>query len=137
MSSEFDFMFLSYVRKDDFERAENDTYMSSTYKISAEVGVDKAAGPLKVEAKLAGGVELEFGREGIEDLLLIGEAKVGAGTNVLDENEETGSTGIGIAGKDALTTTVEAGVEGRISIITGKGSVSGTGVLKDIKMADW
>jgi tetratricopeptide (TPR) repeat protein len=137
MTSEFDFMFLGYVRKDDFERAENDTYMSSTYKISAEVGVDKSAGPLKVEAKLAGGVELEFGRGGIEDVLLIGEAKVGAGTNVLDENEETGSTGIGIAGKDAFPTTVEVGAEGRISIITGKGSVTGTGILKDIKMADW
>jgi len=32
---------------------------------------------------------------------------------------------------------VEAGVEGRISIISGKGSVSGTGILKGIKMADW
>lgn len=137
MTSEFDFMFLGYVRKDDFERAENDTYMSSTYKISAEAGVDKAWGPLKVEAKLAGGVELEFGREGIQDVLLIGEAKAGAGTNVLDENEETGSTGIGIAGKDAFPTTVEVGVEGRISIITGKGSVSGSGVLKDIKLAEW
>jgi len=137
MTSEFDFLFLSYVRKDDFERAEGDTYTSSTYKISAEAGKDLKAGPLKVEAKIAGGIEFEFGREGIEDVALIGEVKVGAGTGIMDEDKKSGSPGIGIAGKDAFPTTVEAGVEGRISIISGKGSVSGTGILKGIKMADW
>ncbi len=137
MTSEFDFMFLNYVRKDDFDRAEGDTYISSTIKISAEAGEGREAGPLKVEAKIGGGVELEFGRQGLEDISLIGEVKGGIGTGVLDENEKLGTTGIGIAGKDAFPTTVEAGVEGRISIITGKGSVSGSGILKDIKMAEW
>ena len=137
MTSEFDFMFLNYVRKDDFERAEGDTYVSSTFKVSAEVGKDESAGPLKVEAKVGAGIELEFGRQGIEDVTLIGEAKVGIGTNVLDENEETGATGIGIAGKDAFPTTVEAGVEGRISIISGRGSVDGSGILKGIKVIEW
>ncbi len=137
MTSEFDFMFLNYVRKDDFERAEGDTYISSTYKISAEAGKDLKAGPLKVEAKAGGGIELEFGRQGLENVSLIGEAKVGAGTGILDEDEKSESPGIGIGGKDAFPTTVEAGVEGRISIISGKGSVSGTGVLKDIKITEW
>ena len=137
MTSEFDFMFLNYVRKDDFERAEGDTYISSTFKISAEAGKDLKAGPLKVEAKLGAGVELEFGRTGVEDVTLIGEAKVGVGTGVLDEDEEMGTTGIGIAGKDAFPTTVEAGIEGRISIISGRGSVSGTGVLSGVKMPEW
>lgn len=137
MKSEFDFMFLNYVRKDDFERAEGDTYISSTYKISAEAGKDLKAGPLKVEAKAGGGIELEFGRQGLENIELIGEAKVGAGTGILDEDEKSESPGIGIAGKDAFPTTVEAGVEGRISIISGKGSVSGTGVLENIKITEW
>jgi tetratricopeptide (TPR) repeat protein len=137
MTSEFDFMFLNYVRKDDFERAEGDTYISSTIKISAEAGKDLKAGPLKVEAKIGGGVEFEFGPQGIEDVALIGEAKVGAGTGIMDEDEKTGSPGIGIAGKDAFPTTVEAGVEGRISIISGKGSVAGTGILKGINITEW
>lgn len=136
MTSEFDFMFLSYVRKDDFERAEGDTYIGSTCKLSAEVGKELEAGPLKVEAKVGGGIELEFGTLGLEDVVLIGEAKVGAGTGVLDEKKETGSPGIGIIGKDAFPTTVEAGVEGRISIISGKGSASGTGILKDVKITE-
>jgi hypothetical protein len=137
MTSTFDFMFLKYVRKDDFERAENDTYISSTYKISAEAGVDKKWGPLKVEAKIGGGIEFEFGRQGIEDITIIAEAKVGAGTGILDEDEKTDSPGIGIAGKDAFPTTYEAGVEGRISIISGKGSISGTGVLENIEITKW
>ena len=137
MTSEFDFMFLNYVRKDDFERAEGDTYVSSTFKVSAEVGKDESAGPLKVEAKVGAGIELEFGRTGVEDVTLIGEAKVGIGTNVLDENEETGATGIGIAGKDAFPTTIEAGVEGRISIMSGRGAVKGTGILESIKVIEW
>ena len=47
------------------------------------------------------------------------------------------ATGIGVAGKDAFPTTVEAGVEGRISIISGRGSVDGSGILKDIKVTEW
>ena len=137
MTSKFDFMFLNYVRKDDFERAEGDTYISSTYKLSAEAGEDFKPGPLKIEAKIGGGIEFEFGRQGLQDVTLIGEIKAGVGTGILDEDEKTKSTGIGIAGKDAFPTTVEAGVEGRISIISGKGSVSGTGVLEDIKITEW
>jgi tetratricopeptide (TPR) repeat protein/arsenate reductase-like glutaredoxin family protein len=130
MTSEFDFLFLRYVRKDDFERAEGDTYISSTYKISAEAGKDLKAGPLKVEAKVGAGIELEFGPQGIEDVTLIGEVKVGAGTGILDEDDKSGSPGIGIAGKDAFPTTVEAGVEGRISIISGKSTIEPSGIFK-------
>ena len=137
MTSEFDFMFLEYVRKDDFERAEGDTYISSTYTISAEAGKELKAGPLKIEAKVGAGIEFEFGRQGLEDVILIGEAKVGVGTDVMDANEKSGSPGIGIAGKDAFPTTVEAGVKGRISINSGKVSVSGIGILENIKMAEW
>jgi tetratricopeptide (TPR) repeat protein len=144
MTSEFDFMFLSYVRKDDFERAEDDTYTGSTIKISAEAGKDLKAGPLKVEAKIGAGVEFEFDREGVKDVNLIGEIKVGAGTHVLDEykappgkSDALDRDGIGIGGKDAFPTTIEIGAEGRISIITGHGRIVGTGVLKDIKITQW
>lgn len=137
MTSTFDFMFLNYVRKDDFERAEGDTYISSTYKISAEAGIDKQVGPLKVEAKAGVGFEFEFGPKGIEDVTLIGEVKVGAGTGIMDEDVKSGSPGIGIGGKDAFPTTVEVGVQGRISIVSGKVSVSGTGLWENIKMGEW
>ena len=137
MTSKFDFMFIKYNRMDDFQRAEGDEYIASTLAISAEAGKDIKAGPLKAEAKLGVGIELEMDRSGVKDVSLIAEAKAGAGTNVLDENESTESPGIGLMGKDAMPTTVEAGVEGRISLISGKGSVSGTGVLTGVKMSEW
>lgn len=133
MTSEFDFMFLKYVRKDDFERAEGDTYISSSYVISAEAGKDQSLGPFKVEAKIGVGIEFDFGRAGLEDVVMIGEVKAGLGTNVLDENIKTGSEGIGIIGKDAIPTTVEVGIEGRISIVSGKVSGGLTGLLQNIK----
>lgn len=144
MSSELDFMFLQISRKDDFDRAEGDNYLSSTVRLSAEIGKDISAGPLKAEAKLGGGVEVAMGRNGVEDVVLIAEAKLGAGLNVLDEYEApAGSTGkydrpgIGIAGKDVFPTTVEAGLEGRVSILSGQGNVSGTGALSGIEVIAW
>lgn len=137
MTSELKLKFIEYTRYDDFERAEGDTYISSTVKVSVEKGFDdlKAEyGPLKVEAKVGAGLELEMDRGGIKDIILSGEAKIGAGHNVYDEGlEEMGSIG----GKDIEDTTIEAGVEGRISLISGKGSVGGTGKLEGIKIASW
>ena len=42
------------------------------YKLSAEAGEDFKPGPLKIEAKSGGGIEFEFGRQGLEDVTLIG-----------------------------------------------------------------
>jgi tetratricopeptide (TPR) repeat protein len=144
MTSEFDLMFLKYTRKDNFERAEGDTYVGSTIKISAEIGKGLEAGPLKAEAKLGAAVELEFDSEGVKDIILIGEAKLGAGTSVMDEykappgiSDVLDRDGIGLAGKDAFPTTMEVGVEGRISLISGSGSVKGTGVLDKVTISSW
>ena len=137
MTSKFNLKFVEYTRYDDFERAEGDTYTGSTIKISVEKGFEKLKfekGPLKVEAKIGASVEFEFDREGVKDVILSAEAKAGAGHNTLDKGiEEHGSIG----GKDIVDTTVEIGVEGRVSIISGRGSVSGTGVLSGIKIAEW
>ena len=72
MYTKLDLKFVEYTRYDDFERAEGDTYMKSTIKISAEIGKGKNAGPLKVEAKAGVGVEVEMDRTGVKDISLIG-----------------------------------------------------------------
>lgn len=137
MESKLDLKFIEYTRFDDFEREEGDTYMGSTLKLSVEKGFDAAkaeAGPLKVEAKVGASVEMEFDREGVKDVILSAEAKVGAGHNTLDKGLEEGGS---IGGKDVIDTTVEAGVEGRISLISGHGTVTGTGVLSHVKITSW
>jgi hypothetical protein len=137
MTSKLNLKFAEYTRYDDFNRAEGDTYMSSTIKISAEKGFDKLTyknGPLKVEAKVGASIEMEFDRQGVKDIILAVEAKAGIGNNTLDEGLEAGGN---IEGKDVIDTTVEIGVEGRISILSGKGSVKGTGKLENIKITEW
>ena len=137
MTSKFNVKFLEYTRHDDFERTEGDTYTGSTVKFSIEKGFDELkgdAGPLKVEMKVGAGVEFEFDREGVKDVILSVEAKAGAGHNIADEAlEEEGSIG----GKDVIDTTVEIGVEGRISIISGHGQISGTGMLESLTISEW
>ncbi len=91
-------------------------------------------GPLKVEAKVGAAVELELDRTGIKDVILSGEAKIGVGHNLYDEElEKSGS----IAGKDVIDTTIEAGVEGRISLVSGHGRIGGTGKLEGLKITEW
>lgn len=137
MTSKLNVKFLEYTRYDDFERAEGDTYISSTVKVSVEQGFDKLKwekGPLKLEAKVGASIELEMDRSGVKDVTLGAEAKVGAGHNLYDEGlEEKGSIG----GKDLVDTTIEIGMEGRVSLISGHGSVGGTGKLEGIKITEW
>ncbi|MFT4019675.1 MAG: hypothetical protein QM668_22115 [Agriterribacter sp.] len=136
LTSTFDVKFLQYTREDDFERAEGDTYISSTIKISAEksLGDKIEKGPLKVEAKIGAAIEIEMNRQGVKDVKLTGEVKVGAGFNVNDKGmEEHGS----IAGKDVQDMTIEAGIEASISIMSGQVNVYGTGELKGITVTNF
>ena len=137
MTSKLNVKFLEYTRYDDFERAEGDTYIGSTVKVSVEKGFDKLKwekGPLKLEAKVGVSVELELDASGVKDLILSAEAKMGAGHNLYDKGlEKKGSIG----GKDVVDTTIEVGVEGRVSLISGQGRVGGTGKLEGIKITEW
>lgn len=138
MTSKLNLKFVEYTRYDNFTRAEGDTYTGSTIKVSVEKGFEELKwekGPLKVEAKVGASIEMEFDREGIKDINLAVEAKAGAGHNVLDEGLE--EEGASIGGKDLIDNTVEIGMEGRISILSGKGSIKGTGKLENITVIQW
>jgi hypothetical protein len=138
MTSKLNLKFVEYTRYDNFTRAEGDTYTGSTIKVSVERGFEELKwekGPLKVEAKVGASIEMEFDREGIKDINLAVEAKAGAGHNVLDKGLEKEEASIG--GKDLIDNTVEIGIEGRISILSGKGSIKGTGKFENITVMNW
>lgn len=130
LTSTFDAGFIKYVRKDDFERAEGDTYISSTVKVSAQTGKSHTEGPVKVGGSIGGGVEVEIDRSGVKDIVLVGEVKGSIGTDILDK-EVPGKV------KGKIERSVSIGVEGRISIMSGQGSVSGTGALKGITIINF
>jgi hypothetical protein len=138
MTSKLNLKFVEYTRHDDFERAEGDTYVSSTVKVSVERGFEEAKwnkGPVKLEAKVGASVEMEFDRDGVKDVILGVEAKAGIGHNVLDDGLEEHAGTIG--GKDVIDSTVEVGVEGRVSIISGHGNIGGTGKLEGVNLVKW
>jgi len=137
MTSKLNLKFVEYTRYDNFNNAEGDTYMSSSIKISVEKGFEKLKieeGPIKVEAKVGGSIEFEFDRSGLKDINLSVEAKAGLGHNMFDGKTEIDGS---IGGKDVIDTTIEVGLEGRISLISGKGSVKGTGKFESITVAEW
>lgn len=128
MTTEIDVDFFEYTRKDDFERAEGDTYVSSTIKISAKkkLGDEIEIGPVKVEASAGVGVEIERDRKGTKEVTLRGGVNVTANTDVIDDKAP---------GKGTIERSISIGVEGRIGIISGQGSVSGTGILSGVTIA--
>ncbi|MCP9752816.1 M48 family metallopeptidase [Ferruginibacter sp. HRS2-29] len=125
---------IEYTRYENFERAEGDEYVESTLKIAIEKGDGLHKGPLKAEAKIGAAIEFEFDRGGVKDVIASVEGKVGIGHNVLDEGLEAGGN---LGGKDVWDTTVEIGVEGKIGLISGRGSIGGTGKLEGIKLLEW
>ncbi|HRN78659.1 MAG TPA: hypothetical protein PKY29_01205 [Ferruginibacter sp.] len=130
MTTEIDLDFFKYVRKDDFERVEGDTYVSSTIKVSAKkkLGPDKEMGPVKIGAEAGVSVEIERDRKGTKEVTIIGKVEISAGTDVIDDNAP---------GKDNIERNITIGVEGRIGIISGQGTVSGTGVLSGVTIIEF
>ena len=89
-----------------------------TTGIEAGVGVSK--GPVKAGAKVSEAVEVEIGSKGIGDINMVTKAEANVGVK------------LGPIGK-----SVEIGVQDRVSIISGHGSVTGTGALSGVKMSQW
>ena len=131
MMTDFD---LVYLKGSLEENLAHGTYHGEV-EIRGEAGEDPATfGPLQMGAKLEAGVGVKFGNEragvkfsegGIEDVFVFGEAGIGAGPNEnLSHNLDLPITPLPYI----------ASLEGRISLITGNGSVSGHGALSGISI---
>lgn len=90
-----------------------DNFKDQFMNCSVEVGISKSVGvergPLKAEASVGAGLGMEFDRSGLKDVVI----KAGAGV----------SAGAGPA-------SVEAGMEGQISLISGASTLEGRGILQ-------
>lgn len=82
-------------------------------------------GPVSVEVSAEAGIGIEIDRSGISDLYVTVEGKAEVGTNAIEKTGEQSEMG-GLGVKDA---TIGAGVIGRISLISGKTSIEGSGIL--------
>jgi hypothetical protein len=116
MTTTLDAKFLKLNLKQDMDKETfGDQFMNCTVEVKAKIGSDKMnMGPIAVGAKAEAGMGVEIDRSGVKDVYLIGGVKAQAG--VIDTKIGTG-----------------AGIEGRISIISGQSSVNGTGIFKGLK----
>ncbi len=120
------------------------TDWKTVIKAGTELGVGGSLGPLKAEATIGSGIEIEIDPSGVTDVNIVSkanaeigiEAPKSAGKEGVDEliNQGVGYVNDGL-GK--LDTTVEIGVESRTSLISGRGSLSGTGILSGAIMSGW
>lgn len=108
-----------------------ESYLGCTVALNAEMGLKELdKGPVRLEAKLAGSLEFEFDRTGLSDIRVSVEGKAGLGNTLIPEAEEKAEIEQGIWGNDFLNRSIEIGVKGTISLISGQTAIAGTGVLE-------
>jgi tetratricopeptide (TPR) repeat protein len=136
ITTELDIGFLKLGLKQNMDKLTfGDQFISATVEAGVEVGKETKLGPLTVGATGGARVGIEIDRTGITDVYIVGGVSAGVSTTVISDATKalemsTSELGTSLPVKDI---SVEAGVEGRISIISGKGSMGGTGILKGIK----
>lgn len=104
---------------------DKETFGDRFMSCSVEVGIGTSAGvnvgPLKAEASIGAGLAAEFDRNGLTDLVVKTSAGVSAGSDIITDGS--------IAGVGVSDLSLEVGVKGQISLISGKSSVESTGLL--------
>ncbi|MFV0606658.1 MAG: hypothetical protein ACK5NK_12530 [Niabella sp.] len=86
-----------------------DSFENCTVSIGPKIGAGGKLGPLEASASAGVGADIEIDRTGVTDVVLTGGVEAAAG--------------VGAAG-------ASAGMEGRMSLNSGAGSINGTGIFK-------
>jgi tetratricopeptide (TPR) repeat protein len=142
LTTTLDLKFLKLGLKQDMNKETfNDQFMSGSVEVGAGMGIgSREAGPLKVEASVGASIAMEFDRTGVTDVILKGAAGVSAGTNIVNPASEALGVSVNTELKDGEASDVgaindlqiEVGVKGQISLISGKSSAEGTGMLEGL-----
>ncbi|QIL37936.1 hypothetical protein G7074_00725 [Pedobacter sp. HDW13] len=121
LTTEFNALIIGVKLNQDLDHAGfGDSFKSCTVSIGPKTGVDVRMGPVEASAKVGGGVDVEIDRTGVKDVVIKGsvEAEASLPTPGMPEPGQIGNP-----------VTASAGMEGRISLNTGAGSVQGTGIF--------
>jgi tetratricopeptide (TPR) repeat protein len=144
LTSTLDLKFVKLGLKQDMNKETfNDQFMSGSVEVGAGMSVgSRNAGPLKVEASVGASIAMEFDRTGVTDVILKGAAGVSAGTDIVKPASDALGVSVNTELKDGEAgdvgaindLQVEVGVNGQISLISGKSSAEGTGMLKGLSI---
>jgi tetratricopeptide (TPR) repeat protein len=122
LTTEFNALFIGVKLNQDLDHAGfGDSYKSCTVSIGPKTGVGGKVGPLEASVNVGGGFDVEIDRNGaISDVVVKAGAEIEAGLHN-PGIKDTGALGTAAAGS--------AGVEGQVSLISGAGSIQGTGIF--------
>jgi tetratricopeptide (TPR) repeat protein len=125
MTTQLDLKFIKLGLKQDMNKETfNDQFMSCSVEVGVSAGAGIKNGPLKAEASVGAAVGVEFDRGGLKDVVVKVNAGVSVGTDVI----EGGSmAGVGVGDLSA-----DAGVQGQVSLISGKSFTESTGLLQEV-----
>jgi hypothetical protein len=98
-----------------------DQFMTCSVEVGAGVGTGVNVGPLKAEAYAGGSVGAEFDRNGVTEVIVKVSAGASVGTDIIKDGSMAG-VGVG-------DLSVDVGVTGQMSLISGRSSVESTGLL--------
>lgn len=129
-TSELDLSVIKFGLKQDLDKETfADQFMSCNEEVGAKAGKEVKAGPLSVEASAGARIGLEIDRTGVKDVYVTGGVKAGAGTNIIGAGSEAAGTPSSMIGVGVSDLSIDGGVEGRISLVSGRGSIYGTGIF--------
>ena len=130
-TSELDLSVIKLGLKQDMDKETfADQFMGCNVEIGAKVGKDVKLGPLGVEVSAGARIGIEIDRTGVKDVYVTGGVKAGVGTTIIGEASEALDTPSSMMGRGVSDLSIDGGIEGRISIISGKGSIYGTGIFE-------
>ena len=125
MTTELDLKFVKLGLKQNMDKETfNDQFMSCSVEVGVSAGAGIKNGPLKAEASIGAAVGAEFDRNGLKDVVVKVNAGISAGTDMIE--------GGSMAGVGVSDLSADVGVQGQVSLISGKSSVESTGLLQGV-----
>jgi tetratricopeptide (TPR) repeat protein len=129
-TTELDLSVIKFGLKQDMDKETfADQFMSGSVEVGAKIGKDVKLGPLSVEASAGTRIGIEIDPTGVKDVYVTGGVKAGAGTNIIGEASEAAGTPSSMMGVGVSDVSIDGGIEGRISLVSGRGSIYGTGIF--------
>ncbi|MGG9960547.1 tetratricopeptide repeat protein [Ferruginibacter sp. SUN106] len=86
-----------------------DQFMTCNVEVGAQIGKTVKTGPLTVGVSAGGRIGMEIDRNGVSDVYTVGGVSAAAGVGDV---------------------SIDAGIEGKVSLISGSGSIYGTGIFQ-------
>lgn len=122
ISTEFNALILGFKLNQDLDHEGfGDSFKSCTVSVGPKVSAGGKVGPLEASVNVGGGADIEIDRTGIKDVIVKVGAEIEAGVH---------NPGIPDPGQLGTAASGSAGIEGRMSLNTGAGSIQGTGIFK-------